>query len=146
MDYSFRHSMPGRIRLNVPALGRNRGVSEKFLAWLKAQAGVRSARINYDCASLVLEYDATQEPMLRLMLERLKSASLADLKALCADVTTDAAAPTKQEVSVLSARSPLALPTLSLLMAFSVNPAVMACNIPLMFYNAIPIARRAWKA
>ena len=66
MEYSFRHSMPGRVRLNVPALCRNRGVSEKFLAWLKAQVGVRSARINYDCASLVLEYDEKQEPMLRL--------------------------------------------------------------------------------
>src|SRR6201997_4935318 len=114
MEYSFRHSMPGRIRLNVPALCRNRGVSEKFLAWLKAQPGVRSARINYDCASLVLEYDQKHEPMLRLMLERVKGASLADLKALCADVTVEAATPDKQEVSVLSTRSPLALPTLSL--------------------------------
>src|SRR5215470_2181004 len=122
MEYSFRHSMPGRIRLNVPALGRNRGVSENLLAWLKAQAGVRSARINYDCASLVLEFDPKQEPMLRLMLERVKTASLADLKALCENVTVEAAAPAEQEASVFSARSPLALPTLSLLMAFSANP------------------------
>jgi Cu2+-exporting ATPase len=145
MEYSFRHSMPGRIRLNVPALCRNRGVSQNFLAWLKAQAGVRSARINYDCASLVLEYDQKQEPMLRLMLDRVKTASFADLKALCADVTVEAAEPAKQEISVLSTRSPLALPTLSLLMAFSANPGVMACNVPLMLWNAIPIAKRAWK-
>jgi Cu2+-exporting ATPase len=145
MEYSFRHSMPGRVRLNVPALGRNRGVSEKFLAWLKAQVGVRSARINYECASLVLEYDQKQEPMLRLMLDRVKTASFADLKALCADVTVEAAEPAKQEISVLSTRSPLALPTLSLLMAFSANPGVMACNVPLMLWNAMPIAKRAWK-
>src|ERR1700760_3299634 len=124
MEYSFRHSMPGRIRLNVPALCRNRGVSEKFLVWLKAQAGVRTARINYDCASLVLEYDQKQEPMLRLMLERVKTATLADLKALCSDVAVEAGAPAKEEVSVLSTRSPLALPTLSLMMAFSANPLV----------------------
>jgi Cu2+-exporting ATPase len=79
------------------------------------------------------------------MLERLRGASLADLKALCADGATEAAAPAKEEASVFSARSPLALPTLSLMLAFSANPAIMACNIPLMFYNAIPIARRAWK-
>jgi Cu2+-exporting ATPase len=145
MEYSFRHSFPGRIRLNVPALGRNRGVSEKFLTWLKAQAGVRSARINYDCASLVLEYDQKQEPMLRLMLERVKTATLADLKALCANVTVEAAAPEKQEISVLSARSPLALPTLSLMLAFSANPLAIGCNVPLMIWNAIPIAKRAWK-
>src|SRR5215472_14655218 len=139
MEYSFRHSMPGRIRLNVPALCRNRGVSEKFLAWLKAQAGVRSARINYDCASLVLEYDQKQEPVLRLLLERVKTATLADLKTICADAVVDAAPPAKEEVSVLSTRSPLALPTLSLMMAFSANPAVMAVNVPLMIWNAVPI-------
>jgi Cu2+-exporting ATPase len=144
MEYSFRHSMPGRIRLNVPALCRNRGVSQNFLAWLKAQAGVRSARINYDCASLVLEYDPAQETMLRLLLQRVKGASLADVKALCAS-SSGAAAPAKPETSVLSARSPLALPTLSLLMAFSANPVVAAANMPLMFWNAIPIAKRAWK-
>src|SRR5215470_18328151 len=116
MEYSFRHSMPGRIRLNVPALGRNRGVSENLLAWLKAQAGVRSARINYDCASLVLEYDPAQEAMLRLLLERVKGANLADLKALCVDAV--AAPETKPETGMLSARSPMALPTLSLMMAF----------------------------
>src|SRR6201996_6575948 len=145
MEYSFRHSMPGRVRLNVPALCRNRSLSEKFLTWLKGQAGVRSARINYDCASLVLEYDQKHEPMLRLMLERVKTASLADLKALCAEVTAEAAAPEKQDASVLSTRSPLALPTLSLMMAFSANPLVIGCNVPLMVWNAIPIAKRAWK-
>jgi heavy metal translocating P-type ATPase len=31
------------------------------------------------------------------------------------------------------------------LMAFSANPVVMAVNVPLMLWNAIPIARRAWK-
>src|SRR5581483_8975894 len=149
MEYSFRHSMRGRIRLNIPALCRNRGLSETFLAWLRAQPGVRSARINYDCASLVREYDPAQEPVLRLMLERVKCASLADIKALCAGVTVEAAAPakseTKPETSVLSTRSPLALPTLSLLMSFSANPVMMAVNMPLMFWNAIPIAKRAWK-
>ena len=105
MEYSFRHSMPGRIRLNVPALCRNRGLSENFLAWLKAQAGVRSARINYDCASLVLEYDQKQEPMLRLMLERVKTATPADLKALCANVAvdTDAAASDRMETDQCAA-------------------------------------------
>jgi Cu2+-exporting ATPase len=79
------------------------------------------------------------------MLDRVKTASFADLKALCADVTVEAAEPATQEISVLSTRSPLALPTLSLLMAFSANPGVMACNVPLMLWNAIPIAKRAWK-
>src|SRR5215467_3601130 len=125
MEYSFRHSMPGRVRLNVPALCRSRSISEKFLAWLKSQSGVRSARINYDCASLVLEYDPAQEPMLKLLLERLNSASLAEIKAFCA--CTEASAQQNKAPDV-SKNVPLALPTLSLAMAFSTNPVLVALN------------------
>jgi Cu2+-exporting ATPase len=39
-------------------------------------------------------------------------------------------------------RTPLALPTASLLMAFSLNPVVLAINMPLMLWNAYPIALR----
>jgi Cu2+-exporting ATPase len=46
---------------------------------------------------------------------------------------------------LFSARSPLGLPTLSLAMAFSANPLVIAVNMPLMLWNAIPIAKRAWR-
>ena len=82
MDFCFRHSMPGRLRLSIPALGQSRRLGEACLAWLKAQDGVRSARINYDCASLVLEYDPAQEQRLLLLLGHFKSMSLAELKAL----------------------------------------------------------------
>src|SRR6202012_5856316 len=55
-------------------------------------------------------------------------------------------APTPQsQANDVSKRSPLALPTLSLMMAFSANPVVMALNMPLMLWNAIPIAKRAYK-
>src|ERR1700753_2838382 len=124
MEYSFRHSLRGRVRLNVPDLCSKPPFAETLLGWLRAQPGVRSARINYDCASLVLEYDPAQEPVLRMMLARVKSANLADIKALCADVAPPPPASEKPETSVLSVRSPLALPTLSLLMAFSANPIV----------------------
>jgi Cu2+-exporting ATPase len=111
---------------------------------LRGQAGVRSARINYDCASLVLEYDPDKETTLLQMLARFKGASLAQVKALCSSTaqdtpTADAAAPAAWR------QSPLALPTLSLVMAFSANPVVAAINMPLMLWNAVPIAKRAWK-
>ena len=143
MEYSFRHSMPGRVRLHIPELCRKRPLAETLTEWLSAQTGVRSARINYDCASLVLEYDPAQEQLLLAMLERVKSTSLSELKSFvgCAKGATGPtpAAPT------VSKRSPLALPTLSLVMAFSANPVVVALNMPLMLWNAIPIAKRAWK-
>jgi heavy metal translocating P-type ATPase len=141
MEYSFRHSMPGRLRLSIPALSHHRRLAEAFLAWLRAQAGVRSVRINFDCASLVLEYDPKQETLLRLLLERVKRASLAEVKAFCAEAAAPQARPSVPEVSK---QAPLALPTLSLVMAFSSNPVLVALNMPLMLWNAIPIARRAW--
>jgi len=72
--------MPGRVRLHVPLLCRKRSLAETFLDWLGKQAGIIAARINYDCASLVLEYDPAQEPLLRAMLERFQHASLNDIK------------------------------------------------------------------
>jgi heavy metal translocating P-type ATPase len=150
MECSIRHLMRGRARLYVPAL-RDRRLGEKFLCWLEAQSGIRSARINYDCASLVMEHDPAHEPALMALLERFKCASLAEIKALCAQVTSsnatasEATADTSNKTPAVSKDSPLALPTLSLLMAFSANPVVMAVNVPLMLWNAIPIAKRAWK-
>jgi Cu2+-exporting ATPase len=142
MEYAFRHSMRGRVRLSIPALATNRRLGDSVLAWLKAQTGIKSARINYDCASLVLEYDPAREAMLKLLLERLKSASLPEIKALCACAEGSAQ---QNKAPDVSKNVPLALPTLSLAMAFSTNPVLVALNMPLMLYNAIPIAKRAWK-
>src|SRR5277367_1265085 len=142
MECSIRHLMQGRTRLHIPAL-RNRRLGEQLLSWLEAQPGIRSARINFDCASLVMEYDPAHEPFLMALLERFKGASLKDIKALRAQTTPDTT--TKKTVLQVSKDSPLALPTISLLMAFSANPVVMAVNVPLMLWNAIPIAKRAWK-
>ncbi|MBV8392983.1 MAG: heavy metal translocating P-type ATPase, partial [Alphaproteobacteria bacterium] len=62
------------------------------------------------------------------------------------DIKNSNAAPKKEQVpGLFSAQSPLALPTLSLGLAFSANPVVMALNMPLMLWNGIPIARRAYR-
>jgi heavy metal translocating P-type ATPase len=146
MQFSVRHAMPGRVRLHVPALCQKRPLAEAFLGWLGAQSGIKAARINYDCASLVLDYDPVQEPLLRAVMERFRSASLNELKLL---VAASKAAPTPANANAappaVSKRSPLTLPTISLLMAFSANPVVVAVNFPLMLWNAFPIAKRAWK-
>ena len=138
--------MPGRVRLHVPLLCRKRSLAETFLDWLGKQAGIIAARINYDCASLVLEYDPAQEPLLRAMLERFQHASLNDIK-LIASSSKPASIPASADSTLpaVSKRFPLALPTVSLLMAFSANPLITAVNLPLMLWNALPIARRAWK-
>src|ERR1700722_8960255 len=144
MNFSIRHAMPGRLRLNVPELCRKRPLAEAVLRWLGVQSGVKAARINYDCASLVLEYDPAQEPVLRLLLERFRNASVEEIKALAASAPAGSGA-SAQAAPAVSKQMPLALPTLSLVMAFSANPVVFAVNMPLMLWNAWPIAKRAWK-
>ena len=101
MQFSVRHSMPGRIRLHVPMLCLKRSLAETFLGWLGTQAGIKTARINYDCASLVLEYDPNQEPLLRALMERFQNASLAEIKLLIATSTT---APTERKRKCRAAR------------------------------------------
>ena len=145
MIFSIRHAMPGRVRLNIPELCRKRGLAESFLRWLGAQSGVRTARINYDCASLILEYDPAREGQLTALLDGFRNASMAELKMLLAKAAVDAGPAAAPAPPTVSKRFPLALPTLSLLMAFSANPVVVALNMPLMLWNALPIARRAWK-
>ena len=170
MDLAIRHYLPGRVRLHVPELCRKPSLADAAVVWLRAQAGIKTARLNMACASLVVEYDAAREPFLQGVLAKLRRASLKDIAAVVAasngsadevsrspasalqlparqsDTKNSNVPPTKSEVpGLFSAESPLALPTLSLVMAFTTNPFVVALNIPLMLWNAVPIARRAWR-
>jgi heavy metal translocating P-type ATPase len=150
MEFSIRHFIAGRIRLHLPALCRKRVVAEAALVWLQGQPGVKSARLNYACASLVIAYDTTFEGVLRATLGRLSVMSMADLQRLVdpADKSASIRPPAPLQPAKPTAlwrRTPLTLPTVSLLMAFSLNPVVRAINVPLMLYNGYPIALRAWR-
>ena len=169
MDIAIRHHLPGRVRLHVPDLCRKPGFAEAATRWLRAQPGITGVRLNEACASLLVEYDPAREPVLKGLLAHLAAMSAKQLTALIATASTTVpqaadkatATPaklpaklpaksggplTKGDVpGLFSARSPLNLPTLSLLMAFSANPFVIAVNMPLMLWNAIPIAKRAWR-
>jgi heavy metal translocating P-type ATPase len=151
MEFAIRHFVSGRVRLYVPSLCRRRPLAEAALTWLRAQTGVKRARINYDCSSLVVEYEVTHEPMLRAIVGRLALMSLDDLSALVAPAKTPGSKPpiipAHRPVTGPShpLRAPLALPTLSLLLAFSATPIVRAINLPLMLWNGYPIALRAWR-
>jgi heavy metal translocating P-type ATPase len=151
MEFSIRHFISGRIRLHLPSLCRKKAVAEAALTWLQAQPGVKGTRLNYECASLVIEYDVKFESLLRAMLGRLSVMSIDDLQKLvepgkipaAARHTPAALAPAKPKSIWQS--TPLGLPTLSLLLAFSANPIVRAINTPLMLWNGYPIALRAWR-
>jgi heavy metal translocating P-type ATPase len=146
MEYAIRHAIPGRLRLHLPVLYRRSSLSDAVLASLDAQSWVKSARINHGCASLVVEYDVAQSKRLAMLMFALRYSRLDDLRTLLAApaqhsgqaAAVQAAAPTAPK------RWPRALPTVSLGLALSVNPLALALNLPLMLWNAFPIARRAW--
>jgi heavy metal translocating P-type ATPase len=148
LRFSVRHTIPGRIRLWVPALQRPSALADSVLAYLRRQEWVRTARINHACASLVVEYDRAHADSLADMLELVAGLSLADLAELLAHLSPpgDLAAPVVSRADYKPPRQdwPLALPTLSLALAFSSNPAAIALNVPLMLYCGLPIFRRAW--
>jgi heavy metal translocating P-type ATPase len=150
MEFSIRHFISGRIRLHLPSLCRKKAVAEAARTWLQTQPGVKGTRLNYECASLVIEYDVKFESLLRAMLGRLSVMSIDDLQKLVAPSKASAAAhppaplqPTKPPSIWRS--TPLGLPSLSLLLAFSANLIVRAINTPLMLWNGYPIALRAWR-
>ncbi|QGM99107.1 heavy metal translocating P-type ATPase [Methylocystis parvus] len=150
MQIEIRHHMPGRVRVRIPSLRRDRALSEGVLAWVRGKKGVRSARINYDCASLVVEYERAQEPVFRLALGQLRLMTLEGLRALTAgdgagDIGRHEAKELLARQQVESRRFPLLAPTISLALAFAPHPAVRLVNGPLMLWNAYPIALRAYK-
>jgi hypothetical protein len=82
MEFAVRHFIRGRLRLFVPWVCRRRMLAQAMLDWLRAQASIKLARINYDCASLVIEYDTADEPLLRALLGRLRLMTVDELRAL----------------------------------------------------------------
>ena len=149
MEISIRHSLPGRVRLHVPVLRNPSPLAESTLSWINNQDWVNSTRVNYDCATLIIEYDKVHSDKLEEMLVLFKKLSMENLTALLEYLD-----PTGSAGAIGSARSsyvpeekgwPLTLPTVSLALAFSANPLATAVNIPLMIYNSCPIFKRAWK-
>ena len=151
MELTICHFIPGRVRLHIPSLCRRRALAEAALSWLRGRTGITRARINYDCACVVVEYDVAHEALLRAVIGRLRLMSIDDLRKLVAPAEASDGRPAVGAPGGLDAtqsllrRIPLTLPTLSLALAFSANPMVRAINLPLMLWNAYPIALRAWR-
>jgi cation-transporting P-type ATPase C len=148
VKFTICHAIPGRIRLRIGALRTPSASATSLLTWLQSQDWVKAARINHDCASLVVEYDIEQQETLEGMLELLAGLSLGDVEAFLGALTAEPAAETAEgsrgAYKPPRQNWPLALPTLSLALAFSTNPVLVAANVPLMLYCGLPIFRRAW--
>ena len=151
MDVAIRHYIPGRVRLHVPALCRRQSLAEAALGWLRVQSGIKAVRANYDCACVIVDYEPAQEESLRSLIGRMRLMGIGDLRdLLIATGAAGAEAPAAVarrlgDLSPPLVRTSLTLPTISLGLAFVANPFVQAVNMPLMLWNAYPIALRAWR-
>jgi heavy metal translocating P-type ATPase len=151
MHFTIRHTIPGRIRIQMPALEHASSLTEATVAWLRAQAWVVGARISHDAASLIIEYDPADQEVLDSILSLLRHADIDDLRCLFARSSPISAngyeIPTP-DAGVVQDRVwgwPLALPTVSLALSLLTSPAALAVNIPLMLFNGAPIFQRAWR-
>lgn len=153
MEFEVRHFLPGRVRLRIELLRHETPLSTSVAHWVGEQDGIEAVRINHSCASIVIEYDRKRPEIWARMLFFLRHASPAQLERAVKDhhaagaklkLRPDVrdAAPA---LSVLSQQVPLAAPSVSLALAFSLNPTVVAINIPLIAVNSIHIAQRAWR-
>jgi len=149
VKFTISHAIPGRIRLRIGALGAASPLTNSLLAWLRAEAWIKSARINHECSSLIVEYDTEQQEMLDSMLELLRELSLDDaaalLQSIAANPAPEIAENSRGAYKPPRQNWPLALPSLSMALAFSTNPVLVAANVPLMLYCGLPIFRRAWR-
>jgi Cu2+-exporting ATPase len=156
MKLSTLHWIPGRVRLRVNELQVRSKLAEQVLDWLRRQDGIRAVRANYDCASLLIEYDEAHRESIETMMAYLRCLTLREVKALIAasgteTETQDAPQTSLPTVAPATAKPPpplgpsvLALPTVSFALAFVPGPLAFAVNVPLMIWNSLPIGRRAW--
>ncbi|HEY9774904.1 MAG TPA: HAD-IC family P-type ATPase [Planktothrix sp.] len=56
-NYQVVHAIPGRLRVRIDGLYRRPSLALGVLKLLHGCTGLRSARANADCASLIIEYD-----------------------------------------------------------------------------------------
>jgi heavy metal translocating P-type ATPase len=138
MQFSIQHSLPGRIRVYLPALRLNPALGDLLLAWLKCQEHVDDVRLNPYCYSIVIQYRSGaatpwMEHLGNITPQQLRPAALQDpVKALIPPAA-----------STLGVNSTLRFTTLSLGLSLISVPAGALFNLPLLLWNAAPIFKRA---
>src|SRR5580658_10510833 len=113
-----RHDIPGRVRLHVPILNDPSALAVSLLSWLKEQDWILNSRINYHCASLIIEYEPEHFQKLDEVLSLLASVGPDQLDQLIVrldekgGVAPVAGARTNKPLA--KERWPMVLPTISL--------------------------------
>jgi heavy metal translocating P-type ATPase len=159
MKLTIRHFVPGRVRLYLPLLYHESHLVDCAIEWLEKQAGVESVRVNSGCASLIIAYDRRKPEIWAQISFFLQNATIDQLRLLATQVAAHpkphiklspaeiakSAAQSGTALKATARRWPLAWPTVSIALAFSVHPFALAANVPLLLWNGYPIAKRAFR-
>ncbi|MGP0060672.1 MAG: heavy metal translocating P-type ATPase [Beijerinckiaceae bacterium] len=160
MQLTIRHFLPGRVRLHIPLLYHESHLVDSAIVWLQKQPGIENVRVNSACASLVVEYDRRRPEIWAQMSFFLQNATIDQLRLLATQTHHQAkhtpkhlelpkpreiAAKSGTALTATSRRWPLVWPTVSIALCFSLHPVALAVNIPLLLWNSLPIAKRAFR-
>jgi Cu2+-exporting ATPase len=148
MDFVVRHFLPGRVRLFIPLLRHESPFATATVSWVESLAGVKSVRINYACASIVIEYDRKRPEIWARMLFYLEYVSLDALREIVSRPRAEGEKkpPVKAiEPASFSRPGPMLWPTVTLALAFVVNPLALFVSVPLLLWTSLPIGKRAWR-
>jgi heavy metal translocating P-type ATPase len=147
MLVEIRHFIPGRVRLYVPDLFRADQNPEQIVQRLATNGAIESIRANRSCRSVVIVFHKNVPGQITDIVRKLRHKPIEHLlepgyeeeetTALEAQVVENRRAPIWDR--------PLVWPTVSLALAFSASPALIAINVPLMLWNSRPIGKRAWR-
>jgi Cu2+-exporting ATPase len=152
IDYEVRHSMPGRIRLVIPAIRQTVGLNQGCAQLLKNQQGITDVRVNTQSASVVLLHNRDERDILSTVRKAMRKATISSLRSpapLDEESQSERAGsggngfePGNSAVDTVK-WGPLALPMASLGLTLTGAGSVLA--LPLIAYNAVPILKRAMK-
>ncbi len=139
-----RHFVPGRLRLYIPELFRITRDTDQIVERLAAPGSIRKIRSNPACASIVIEFDHDVPGPIADLVRTLRMRSAQHVMEPQIEVV-DAVPVSRGNMENGLRKWSLAGPTVSLALAFITGPALVAVNLPLMLWNASPIAHRMWK-
>jgi heavy metal translocating P-type ATPase len=154
VEYQVKHTMPGRIRIHLPAFSRNEALTRACGQFLATQEGVADVRVNPLCASLVIEFDPRRNGFPAKLRDAMSVATPKMLLSLARTLQSDprtihakdkvesnGQAPVPGGIKL----NPLALPTASLALSLFGGSIGTSLALPLLSYNAFPILKRAFK-
>ncbi|GEM_PF-656956 len=82
------HHVPGRLRLKVPALKRNKRHAARAHACLAAMEGIRELQVNHLTGSIVIHYERDAR-VAETVVDHLRTEGLLDHRAVDASTRTD---------------------------------------------------------